>query len=114
MLCQLPCIFLIVGIVWPMIMLFGDGCASGFNVGENVGSRCRPLLVCLCAALPRHLSLPARAPSPWQYLVSYGDPICPRMLHGSSGGLEACYYSLDQSLLSVDVHVNASVPIHPA
>ena len=35
MICQLPCIFILSGIVFPVLLFTGDTCASGLNVGSN-------------------------------------------------------------------------------
>lgn len=36
MICQLPCLFLITALLWPLLMVVGDVCASGPNIGVNV------------------------------------------------------------------------------
>ena len=38
MMCQLPCMFLLVGLVFPLILAFGDTCASGYNIADNVST----------------------------------------------------------------------------
>lgn len=35
MVCQMPCIFILTALLWPLIMVLGDVCASGVNVGQN-------------------------------------------------------------------------------
>jgi hypothetical protein len=40
MICQLPCLFIITALVWPLVMVIGDGCASGANIGVNVRRLC--------------------------------------------------------------------------
>jgi hypothetical protein len=38
MVCQIPWIFILTGLLWPFIMVSGDVCASGPNVGANVSA----------------------------------------------------------------------------
>jgi hypothetical protein len=62
--CQLPCIFLITGVFFPMMLLLGDTCGSGVNVGYNVSLASLSIQIALLLAISHPSSSPLYAVHP--------------------------------------------------
>ena len=114
MICQIPAIFLFTALLWPLMMISGDVCATGANVGVNVSNddlqsyedetrvarahQCSGFVLITLHRSPfLHL----------QMMTSYGDGICPKAF--GEGTASSCSYSKSLSLGKADLSVAATV-----